>query len=133
MNRRKPYLTAFGIGLLLTLLTSMATDILLAHGTGFSSKTIYMGQPLTILTFARTTQNGNQASSWRFSILALAFDMVFWSAFGLMISGAYWKYRKAKQSESGLCTSCGYNLTGNESGICPECGEPVPREFKRDR
>jgi Na+/melibiose symporter-like transporter len=23
------------------------------------------------------------------------------------------------------CTSCGYDLTGNESGICPECGEPV--------
>ena len=22
----------------------------------------------------------------------------------------------------GLCSSCGYDLTGNESGICPECG-----------
>lgn len=23
------------------------------------------------------------------------------------------------------CTSCGYNLTGNESGVCPECGVPT--------
>ncbi len=26
-----------------------------------------------------------------------------------------------------LCSSCGYNLTGNVSGICPECGEPIRR------
>ena len=25
----------------------------------------------------------------------------------------------------GLCSSCGYNLTGNTSGVCPECGTPV--------
>ena len=24
--------------------------------------------------------------------------------------------------ESGHCTRCGYNLTGNVSGVCPECG-----------
>lgn len=24
------------------------------------------------------------------------------------------------------CTTCGYNLTGNESGVCPECGTAVP-------
>ena len=22
----------------------------------------------------------------------------------------------------GLCSTCGYNLTGNTSGVCPECG-----------
>ena len=22
-----------------------------------------------------------------------------------------------------LCTTCGYDLTGNTSGVCPECGE----------
>lgn len=25
----------------------------------------------------------------------------------------------------GHCTTCGYNLTGNESGRCPECGDPI--------
>lgn len=25
----------------------------------------------------------------------------------------------------GVCTACGYNLTGNTSGVCPECGTPV--------
>jgi hypothetical protein len=25
--------------------------------------------------------------------------------------------------ESGSCTKCGYDLTGNVSGVCPECGE----------
>lgn len=24
-----------------------------------------------------------------------------------------------------LCSSCGYNLTGNISGVCPECGIPI--------
>jgi hypothetical protein len=28
----------------------------------------------------------------------------------------------------GLCTRCGYNLTGNVSGICPECGQAVTTE-----
>jgi hypothetical protein len=26
--------------------------------------------------------------------------------------------------DGSLCSSCGYNLTGNVSGICPECGTP---------
>lgn len=25
----------------------------------------------------------------------------------------------------GLCSKCGYDLTGNESGVCSECGTPV--------
>ncbi len=29
------------------------------------------------------------------------------------------------RAEQGLCTMCGYDLTGNESGRCPECGERV--------
>ena len=31
----------------------------------------------------------------------------------------------------GHCTTCGYNLTGNESGICSECGTPIPAAIKR--
>ncbi|MCH8853871.1 MAG: hypothetical protein IID41_14655 [Planctomycetes bacterium] len=34
--------------------------------------------------------------------------------------------RRHRRREVGLCTKCGYNLTGNVSGRCPECGkEPV--------
>jgi len=25
----------------------------------------------------------------------------------------------------GLCSACGYDLTGNTSGRCPECGRPA--------
>ena len=31
-----------------------------------------------------------------------------------------WRWRR-----KGLCTKCGYNLTGNTSGVCPECGTEV--------
>lgn len=34
-------------------------------------------------------------------------------------------HRRGRRIASGLCTACGYNLTGNMSGICPECGTPV--------
>jgi hypothetical protein len=33
-----------------------------------------------------------------------------------------WQRRHPRNITSGLCTACGYNLTGNTSGICPECG-----------
>jgi hypothetical protein len=32
---------------------------------------------------------------------------------------------KARRTSCGLCSSCGYNLTGNTSGVCPECGTPT--------
>ena len=39
-----------------------------------------------------------------------------------------WRWRfNARRRESGCCTTCGYNLTGNVSGICPECGKSVER------
>ena len=28
------------------------------------------------------------------------------------------------------CTTCGYDLTGNESGVCPECGNEVQAQKK---
>lgn len=31
-----------------------------------------------------------------------------------------------RRRNRGLCTSCGYDLTGNVSGVCPECGAAVP-------
>ncbi len=38
--------------------------------------------------------------------------------------------RRRRQPAPGLCTHCGYDLTGNASGACPECGTPR-REEKR--
>lgn len=32
---------------------------------------------------------------------------------------------KTKRSAQGLCTTCGYDLTGNMSARCPECGSPT--------
>ena len=32
---------------------------------------------------------------------------------------------RKRRRRRGLCTECGYDLTGNASGKCPECGVPV--------
>lgn len=32
------------------------------------------------------------------------------------------RYRRARQSQQGICQNCGYDLRGNVSDICPECG-----------
>jgi hypothetical protein len=33
---------------------------------------------------------------------------------------------RGRESDSSLCCTCGYDLTGNTSGTCPECGLPLP-------
>ena len=33
--------------------------------------------------------------------------------------------RRSRQSPTGNCQECGYNLTGNVSGVCPECGRRI--------
>jgi len=38
--------------------------------------------------------------------------------------------RRLRRRMHGLCSKCGYNLTGNTSGICPECGTPVSGDSK---
>lgn len=47
---------------------------------------------------------------------------------GLLISGLLgvrtWR-RRGDQGRTGMCRSCGYNLTGNTSGRCPECGAEI--------
>ncbi len=35
--------------------------------------------------------------------------------------------RRFRRCDRGLCSTCGYNLTGNESGQCPECGTEIKR------
>jgi hypothetical protein len=32
------------------------------------------------------------------------------------------QHRKVDRISKGMCSQCGYNLTGNVSGVCPECG-----------
>ena len=38
---------------------------------------------------------------------------------------AFAEHRRRKQTGRGLCSTCGYSLTGNTSGVCPECGTPI--------
>jgi len=35
------------------------------------------------------------------------------------------KHRREARRRRGLCTQCGYDLTGNMSGVCPECGQAI--------
>jgi hypothetical protein len=35
--------------------------------------------------------------------------------------------RRWRRRRKGLCTACGYDLTGNVSGVCPECGSDIER------
>ena len=39
--------------------------------------------------------------------------------------------RRRRRRRHGLCTNCGYNLTGNVSGVCPECGAPILVQRRR--
>ncbi len=38
----------------------------------------------------------------------------------------YVPFRRRRRND-GLCSTCGYDLTGNETGRCPECGTEVER------
>jgi hypothetical protein len=47
---------------------------------------------------------------------------------GLTVAWVTWKRSEpADRQERGLCTRCGYDLTGNVSGVCPECGTAIER------
>ena len=39
--------------------------------------------------------------------------------------------RGPRPVDPGVCSSCGYNLTGNVSGRCPECGTAVARGYAK--
>ncbi len=41
----------------------------------------------------------------------------------LVLIIAWQDRRTRKRAARGLCTRCGYDLTGNVSGTCPECGK----------
>lgn len=45
---------------------------------------------------------------------------------------AFANWRRCRlQPKSGVCSSCGYDLTGNVSGRCPECGTPIRHKQRR--
>jgi len=39
--------------------------------------------------------------------------------------GLYQPLKRYRRRRSGLCASCGYDLSGNVSGKCPECGTVI--------
>jgi hypothetical protein len=50
-----------------------------------------------------------------------------WLLWAIFIYPPVWWFlrRGWHHAKPGLCTACGYNLTGNTSGTCPECGTAV--------
>ncbi len=57
---------------------------------------------------------------WPLYIVAIGICVVWW------LDATKGKTRRWR--ESGCCTMCGYQLTGNASGRCPECGELIPSQ-----
>jgi hypothetical protein len=43
---------------------------------------------------------------------------------GGFLGFGFW-YGFTPQHRAGICSGCGYSLTGNTSGVCPECGTSV--------
>ena len=41
------------------------------------------------------------------------------------ITPALWWWKRLRHVRTGVCPTCGYDLTGNTSGVCPECGTAV--------
>ena len=48
-----------------------------------------------------------------------------WIPFVLVVGATAFLWWRDRRILVGLCTSCGYNLTGNTTGRCPECGKEV--------
>ena len=72
------------------------------------------GTPL--LPYKKTVGNWHSIAAplWPLALLAWAYCI--------------WIRRRTRVYDSGYCSVCGYNLTGNQSGVCPECGESVRRQ-----
>ena len=50
----------------------------------------------------------------------------FWLLLLLSAIPTAWLWHRDRQRiRPGLCTRCGYDLTGNTSGVCSECGEKL--------
>lgn len=64
-----------------------------------------------------------------YTVHALYTPWVLWTFLAALLpAAAFWRRRRRlSRSRRGLCTACGYDLTGNVSGVCPECGNAVPQ------
>jgi hypothetical protein len=61
------------------------------------------------------------ATWWRYSVQVPHYAVVI--AAGVPPVARLRSHRRRRGGDTrGLCTGCGYNLTGNVSGVCPECG-----------
>jgi len=70
--------------------------------------------PRTLPSFVFLTFLGNLMVSGIVSVAMCHFLTLWWT-----------RRQRAKLLRAGLCTNCGYDLTGNTSGVCPECGAPI--------
>jgi hypothetical protein len=41
-------------------------------------------------------------------------------------------WRRRRRRRIGLCSRCGYELTGNVSGVCPECSRAVAKGCRHE-
>jgi hypothetical protein len=71
---------------------------------------------MSIVDAAAAAGSARDQTAVRFQWLALACAAV--PAFRF----TWYVRRRLRRTATGLCPSCGYNLTGNVSGVCPECG-----------
>lgn len=62
-----------------------------------------------------------------FGALTVAWQVAFPLLLPLVLSSVVTAllYRRVRRIRPGHCSTCGYNLTGNESGICSECGTKI--------
>ena len=50
----------------------------------------------------------------------------------LLIAAMLRSWRHAKRLQDGVCSNCGYDLTGNLSGVCSECGVTLSVAVSRE-
>jgi len=76
-------------------------------------------------------KSGSSLAPIRIFVLQIAY----WPFLLLWAILPVWKMRLMlrphRRRQRGLCSSCGYDLTGNMTGVCPECGTPVHRASER--
>ena len=89
---------------------------------------VFMG---ALVSFESTGIPARGAVGWRGMTEFLLSDLLIVAVFVVLVTACIadyrWRHdhRVRKRREKGLCTRCGYSLTGNTSGVCPECGTLV--------
>lgn len=119
----------------------LLTDLLLAHvlasyGVLVGMNMLYDGgQPAELLlvapVWAPLAVRDVTTNPRRFRQPAITVALVDGSYCGCFAATVAWPRvsgrgsLRSRRRRSGLCTECGYDLTGNRSGTCPECGAHV--------